>query len=157
MIEILANYFRSVIVLSSHDLLPSVYLCLNQLAPAHEGVELEVGETNFMKAIAQTTGRSMDKIKADVQNTGDLGIIAEKSRSSQRMFTPAPHTVEGMFTKVKNITKMSGATAMLKKVDTIKGIFVACQHSEARFFIRSLAGKLSVSRLQSDHPSHHQG
>jgi DNA ligase-1 len=71
MIEILANYFRSVIVLLS-DLLLSVYLCLNQLAPAHEGVELGVAETNLMKAIAQTTGRSMNKIKADVQNTGDL-------------------------------------------------------------------------------------
>jgi DNA ligase-1 len=33
MIEILANYFRSVIVLSFNDLLPSVHLCLNQLAP----------------------------------------------------------------------------------------------------------------------------
>jgi DNA ligase-1 len=49
------------------------------------------------------------------------------------MFTPAPQTVEGMFTKIKNIAKMrmSGATAMQKKVDTIKGIFVACRHSEA--------------------------
>jgi DNA ligase-1 len=51
-----------------------------------------------------------------------------------------------MFTKIKNIAKMrmSGATAMQKKVDTIKGIFVAYRHSEARFFIRSLAGKLRV-------------
>lgn len=37
MIEILSNYFRSLIVLSPEDLLPSVYLCLNQLAPAYEG------------------------------------------------------------------------------------------------------------------------
>jgi len=37
-IEILANYFRSVIVLSPEDLLPSVYLCLNKLAPAYEGI-----------------------------------------------------------------------------------------------------------------------
>ena len=36
-IEILSNYFRSVIVLSPDDLLPSIYLCLNQLAPAYEG------------------------------------------------------------------------------------------------------------------------
>lgn len=36
-IEILSNYFRSVIVLSPADLLPSIYLCLNQLAPAYEG------------------------------------------------------------------------------------------------------------------------
>ena len=37
MIEILANYFRSVILLSPDDLLLSVYLCLNQLAPAYVG------------------------------------------------------------------------------------------------------------------------
>jgi DNA ligase-1 len=36
-IEILANYFRSVILLSPNDLLMSVYLCLNKLAPAYEG------------------------------------------------------------------------------------------------------------------------
>lgn len=37
-IEILSNYFRSVIVLTPEDLLPSVYLCLNKLAPAYEGI-----------------------------------------------------------------------------------------------------------------------
>jgi DNA ligase-1 len=39
-IEILANYFRSVILLSPADLLLSVYLCLNKLAPAYEGLFL---------------------------------------------------------------------------------------------------------------------
>jgi len=145
MIEILSNYFRSVIVLSPNDLLPSTYLCLNQVAPAFEGLELGVAETNIMKAIAQTTGRSLQQIKQDAQEAGDLGIVAERSRSSQRMmFTPAPHTVEAMFTKLKNIAKMSGATSMQKKVDTIKGLFVACRHSEARFFVRSLLGKLRI-------------
>lgn len=145
MIDILSNFFRSVIVLSPDDLLPSVYLCLNKVAPSFEGIELGVAETNIMKAIAQTTGRSLDQIKRDAQETGDLGIVAERSRSSQRMmFTPAPHTVEGMFNKLKSIAKMSGATSMQKKVDTIKGIFVACRHSEARFFVRSLLGKLRI-------------
>ena len=37
MIEILSNYFRSVIVLSPEDLIPSVYLCLNKIGPAYEG------------------------------------------------------------------------------------------------------------------------
>lgn len=145
MIEILSNFFRSVIVLSPKDLLPSVYLCLNKVAPAFEGIELGVAETNIMKAIAQTTGRSLDQIKRDAQETGDLGIVAERSRSSQRMmFTPAPHTVDAMFNKLKTIAKMTGATSMQKKVDTIKGIFVACRHSEARFFVRSLLGKLRI-------------
>jgi DNA ligase-1 len=36
-IEYLSNYFRSVLVLTPEDLLPSVYLILGQLAPAWEG------------------------------------------------------------------------------------------------------------------------
>ncbi|CAH2261241.1 jg17221 [Pararge aegeria aegeria] len=46
MIEILSNYFRSVIVLTPEDLLPSIYLCLNQLAPAYHSLEL--GECFFV-------------------------------------------------------------------------------------------------------------
>ena len=56
MIEILCNFFRSVIILTPDELLPCVYLCLNKLAPAYEGVELGIGETVLMKAIAQCTG-----------------------------------------------------------------------------------------------------
>lgn len=39
-VEILANYFRSVMALTPEDLLPSVYMCLNQLAPAYHSLEL---------------------------------------------------------------------------------------------------------------------
>lgn len=48
-IDILSNYFRSVILLSPQDLLPSIYLCLNKLGPAYEGLELGVADTYLMK------------------------------------------------------------------------------------------------------------
>lgn len=166
MIEILSNFFRSVILLSPSDLIACVYLSLNQLAPAYEGLELGIAETSLMKVIMQTTGRSMAQIKADAQSTGDLGIVAEKSKSNQRMmFTPDPLTVDGVFVKLKEIAKMSGQSvswirkdssygqlynsmlylqAMNKKVDKIQSIFVACRHSEARFIMRSLLGKLRI-------------
>ncbi|KAL5275303.1 LIG1 family protein [Megaselia abdita] len=145
MIETLSNFFRSVIVLSPKDLMACVYLCLNQLAPAYEGLELGVAETSLMKAIGNTTGRTLAQIKADVANTGDLGLVAEKSKSNQRMmFQPAPLTVESVFSKLQDIAKMTGQSSMNKKIDKIQGMFVACRHSEARFFIRSLYGKLRI-------------
>ncbi|XP_011498498.1 PREDICTED: DNA ligase 1 [Ceratosolen solmsi marchali] len=144
-IEILSNYFRSVIVLSPNDLLASVYLCLNQLAPAYEGLELGIAETNLMKAIASSTGRTIAQIKAELQKVGDLGIVAEGSRSNQKtMFQPPPLTVSSVFTKLKEIAVTTGTASGMKKVDKIQSLFVACRYTEARYLIRSLAGKLRI-------------
>ncbi|XP_069493641.1 DNA ligase 1 [Ambystoma mexicanum] len=144
-IETLSNLFRSVIALSSEDFLPCIYLCLNRLGPAYEGLELGIGETILMKAVAQATGRQLDKIKAEAQEKGDLGLVAESSRSNQRtMFTPPKLSALGVFNKLKEIARMSGNASMNKKIDVIKGIFVACRHSEARYIVRSLAGKLRI-------------
>ncbi|XP_030017070.1 DNA ligase 1 isoform X2 [Sphaeramia orbicularis] len=144
-IETLSNLLRSVLLLSPDDLLCCVYLCLNQLGPAYLGMELGVGETVLMKAVAQATGRQLDKIKAEAQEKGDLGLVAESSRSNQRMmFQPASLTAGGVFRKLKEIAGMSGNSAMNKKIDIIKGLFVACRFSEARYIVRSLAGKLRI-------------
>ncbi|XP_036419526.1 DNA ligase 1 isoform X2 [Colossoma macropomum] len=144
-IETLSNLLRSVILLSPDDLLCCVYLCLNQLGPAYQGLELGVGETVLMKAVAQATGRQLEKIKAEAQEKGDLGLVAESSRSNQRMmFAPANLTATGVFSKLKEIGNMSGNSAMNKKIDIIKGLFVACRFSEARYIVRSLAGKLRI-------------
>ncbi|XP_069805188.1 DNA ligase 1 [Dendropsophus ebraccatus] len=144
-IETLSNLLRSVICLSPGDLLPCIYLCLNRLGPAYEGLELGIGETILMKAVAQATGRQLDKIKAEAQEKGDLGLVAESSRGTQRtMFTPPKLTVPGVFNKLKEIARMTGNAAMNKKIDIIKGLFVACRHSEARYIARALGGKLRI-------------
>ncbi|KAL4149160.1 hypothetical protein QTP88_003163 [Uroleucon formosanum] len=144
-IEILSNYFRSVIVISPEDLLPSVYLCLNKVCPDYIGLELGIAETTLLKAIVQTTGRSMAQVKSDVKKTGDLGIVAEKSKSNQKtMFKPARLTVKSVFDKLKEISEMTGQAVTVKKLDKIQSMFIACQDSEARFLMRSLAGKLRI-------------
>ncbi|CAL8122524.1 unnamed protein product [Orchesella dallaii] len=143
--EILANFFRSVLILSPDDLRLSVYLCLNKLAPAYEGVELGVAETNVMKAIAQATGRSLDKIKSDAAAAGDLGIVAESSRSTQKtLFQPQPLTVQAVFNKLKEVAGMTGSASHAKKISMITSLLVACKYSEARYLARSLLGKLRI-------------
>lgn len=70
-----------------------------------------IADTNLMKAIAQCTGQTLAQIKAKMQKVGDLGIVAEGSRSNQRtMFQPAPLTVPNVYTKLKEIALMTGAS-----------------------------------------------
>lgn len=58
MISLTANYFRSVIATTPQDLLPSVYLILNQVAPTFKGVELGVGDGIIVKSLQDATGKS---------------------------------------------------------------------------------------------------
>ena len=45
----LISAFRAVIATSPADLLPMVYLCTNRVAPAHDGVELGIGDAILIK------------------------------------------------------------------------------------------------------------
>merc|ERR1719461_1589559 len=119
-IEILSNYFRSVMTQTPDDLLPSVYMTLNRLAPAWEGVELGIGDSILMKAICISCGRSVAQIKTDTEKIGDLGLVAEQSRGGQRtMFQPAILTVPSVFRKLQEIAKITGSSSGNKKVDLI--------------------------------------
>lgn len=143
--SILCNLFRSVIALTPDDLLPCLYLCLNKLAPAYEGIELGIGDGVLIKVISEATGRSAQHVKAEFSEKGDLGIIAEASRSTQRtMFAPPKLTAVTVYNKLKEIALMTGHSSVNRKVDKVKGMFVACRQSEARYLIRSLAGKLRI-------------
>eukprot|EP01135_Chromosphaera_perkinsii_P003991 Nk52_evm4s266 gene=Nk52_evmTU4s266 len=143
--EIVVNLLRSVIILTPDDLIPCIYLCLNRLAPQYEGVELGIGDTILMKAIGETTGRSLKSIKDEMATIGDLGEIAESSRGNQMtMFKPKPLTVRGVFTQLLQIAKITGNSSQQRKSGKIKGILVGCRGSEARYIVRSLSGKLRI-------------
>jgi len=74
---LLANFFRSIVALAPDDLLPTLYLCTNSIAPAYENVELGVGDAIIVKALAEATGRQAKDIKAEAADKGDLGLVAE--------------------------------------------------------------------------------
>jgi DNA ligase-1 len=56
----------------------------SQLCPDYMGVELGIGESLIVKAIAQSTGRSVPQIKADMIKVGDLGEVAQVSFAMAR-------------------------------------------------------------------------
>ena len=144
-IRILSNFFRSVFCLSSKDLIHCVYLCVNKVAPDYDGIELGIGETIIIKAIADSTGRTTEQLKLDYKSRGDLGLVAEASRATQRtMFKPKALTVEHVYKKLKEIAQLTGNKSQQRKSDLIKSLLVCCQSHESRYLVRSLIGKLRI-------------
>lgn len=157
-------FLRQVLRLTPQDLLPTIQLMINKLAADYAGIELGIGESLIMKAIGETTGRSLQVIKADQNEIGDLGLVAAKSRSNQpTMFKPKPLTVKGVLEGLMGIATVSGDGSQSRKVAGIKKLLSAADASaagkgnqgidiskdkggasETKFIIRFLEGKLRL-------------
>ncbi|CAN6445852.1 unnamed protein product [Victoria cruziana] len=71
--SILCNMFRSLLALSPEDVVPSVYLCTNRIAPDYQNVEMNVGSSLVVSAIEEACGTSKARIKEMYNSLGDLG------------------------------------------------------------------------------------
>ncbi|KAF9298655.1 hypothetical protein BGZ74_009286 [Mortierella antarctica] len=139
-LDYLVKFLIQVIKLSPESLLTVIYLSINKLCPEYEGLELGIGESLLMKAIAESTGREMKKIKESYAEIGDLGVVAMNSRSNQpTMFKPKALTIPHVFKTLKDIASLSG-----NSVDKIKVLLVSCRNKEAKYLMRSLEGKLRI-------------
>lgn len=154
-------FLQQVLRLTPQDLLPTVQLMLNKLAADYAGIELGIGESLIMKAIGESSGRSLAIIKADHQKIGDLGLVAAKSKSKQgQMFKPKALTVRGVHQGLLDIAKMEGHGSQDQKVRAINKLMASADvssasksidiekdkggPSEAKFLVRFLEGKLRL-------------
>jgi len=157
-------FLRQVLRLTPDDLLHTIHLMINKLAADYAGIELGIGESLIMKAIGESTGRSLQVIKADQNEIGDLGLVAAKSRSNQpTMFKPRALTVKGVRDGLMGIATVAGHGSQEKKIAGIKKLLSAADASlagkgskgvditkdkggasEAKFIVRFLEGKLRL-------------
>lgn len=143
--SILTSAFRAIIRSTPGDLLPTVYLCTNKVSPAHEGVELGIGDATLIKALCQATGRKESVIKDEYDETGDLGIVAAHARASQKtMFKPKPLTIHSVLSTFKEIASSEGAKSQDRKMKLIIKLLAAASENEAGYLMRALQGKLRI-------------
>ncbi|ODQ67022.1 ATP-dependent DNA ligase [Nadsonia fulvescens var. elongata DSM 6958] len=140
-----ADFFLSVLRGNPQALTKVTYLFINRLGPDYEGIELGLGESIILKAIAESTGRTLAQLKLSYKEEGDLGTVAQISRSTQStMFKPQALSVDNVFNDLKAIATSTGSASQTKKANIIQRMLTSCQGNEAKFLIRSLEGKLRI-------------
>lgn len=144
--DILCNMLRTVIATTPDDLLPTVYLAANEIAPAHEGVKLGIGKgSSIIKAISEAFGRTKAQVKQQYTQLGDLGLVAKGSRSSQTViFMHKPLTVVKVADTLRLIAKESGKGSKDKKKDLMKTLLVATTDCEPLYLTRLLQDNLRL-------------
>ena len=144
---VLANLFRLVIAKYKKELIYTIYLIINRLAPDYENLELGVGDQIVMRAMAEAYGRKESELKGmmDRGEVADLGEAALESRVKQSMlFQPAPLTVAKVFKDLRTMAESSGKNSQGTRKDLIKRLLVSGKETEAKFIVRTLQGKLRV-------------
>jgi DNA ligase 1 len=143
---ILTDLFRKIINTTPDDLVPAIYLCVNKLAPAHEGIEMGVGEAILLAALSKTTGSTIAALRAKQKEVGDLGDVAFISRTTQTtMFPPPPLTIRKVFSEMRAIAQGTGkAVVDMKKSKILKLLVASVTKNEAKYLARALQGKLRI-------------
>ncbi|CAN6559892.1 unnamed protein product [Malus baccata var. baccata] len=143
--DIVCNMLRTVMYTTPEDLVPVIYLAANRIAPAHEGLELGIGDASIVKALAEACGRTEAHVKKQYKELGDLGHVAKESRSSQSMMRkPDALTVTKVFSTFRLLAKESGKDSQEKKKNHVKALLVAATDCEPLYLIRLLQTKLRI-------------
>ncbi|XP_021724390.1 DNA ligase 1-like isoform X1 [Chenopodium quinoa] len=144
--DITCNVLRTVIAKTPDDLLEVVYLLANKIAPAHQGLELGIGDATLIKALAEACGATEANVKKLYKDLGDLGDVAKEIRSKQSMMRqPPPLTITKVFNTFQLIAKASGKDSQERKKNYIKSLIVAAKDCEPVYLMRLLQAKLRIS------------
>lgn len=142
---IMTNALRRVVVKSPGDVVAMVHITLGRVAPAHEGLELGVGDGVLIQAIAKTMGVEDKRIKEEYKKTGDLGMVAAGAKGKQTTLArPKPLTVAAVFAALEACAAVQGKDSVKVRRDIICGLLMATRQNEALWIIRVLQGKLRV-------------
>ena len=142
----LTECYRCILEMTPTDLLPAIYLCINKVGPAHEGLKLGVGDSILIKAIANMSGRDdIDTIREHYEAWGDLGSVAMSRKKGQARLAAFDNlSISGVFKRFLAIAEDAGGESQERKRRSIESLLNAARDSEVKFITRSLQVILSI-------------
>jgi len=142
--DILRQLFLKVLLTIWQDLIPCVYISCSQLAPAFHGVEIGVGDALLKKAIMNSLGQSKRAIDINYSELGDLGLVAQKSKRTQRaIFNMKSKKLDLRFV-FDQVRKVADTSSQDGKEKLIHKLLLAGSGAEVKYIVRLLQGKLRI-------------
>ncbi|EGB10375.1 hypothetical protein AURANDRAFT_36790 [Aureococcus anophagefferens] len=135
------------------DLTACVFLLCNKVAPAFENLEMGIGDSLLMKAVAHAFGKNAKHVKGEYEKQGDLGIVAEDARKKQKTLSfgakPKPLLAAKVLAAYREICAISGSKSQDAKIGRMQKLMTAATPVEARYVTRGLQGKLRIGLAES--------
>ncbi|KAH7616567.1 putative DNA ligase 6 [Nannochloris sp. 'desiccata'] len=144
--DILANTFRSVLILTPEDLPSIAYLAVGKIAPEYEqGMELSLGGSTVAAAVSEATGVTRNKLREMYNELGDLGDVAAKCKHTQATLArPLPLTVAGVHATLRGIAAERGPGAGRRRQAAVLMLLRSCREAETKYLVRTLVQALRV-------------
>jgi len=141
--EILAEFFKEV---PKEDLSIVSYLTLGQIASDYDNVVLGLADKTALKAVITSSGQDSTKIKKMFQETGDLGLTAEKvcGKTTMTLIPQGKLSVREVFDKLHKIAKASGSGSQELRTGLLASLLQKASPTEAKYIMRISVGTLRM-------------
>jgi DNA ligase-1 len=127
------------------DVLPTVcYLCQGMIAPEFAGVDLGVAEKLATRAVVTATGVEVERMRATVRQTGDLGQAAEQLMAEAADGRPPSLEVAVVVDTLHQIAAAEGQGSQARKLELLVGLLGRATPLEARYLLRLVTGTLRL-------------
>jgi ATP-dependent DNA ligase len=123
-----------------------IYLIQGKLGPSYEGIELGLAEKMAIRALAQSSGKSVTEILAVYRKMGDLGDTAgeEMQTRNQNTLFSQEMTVDRVFNTLYKIAKTTGSGSQEMKLRLVSSLLNETTPREARYIMKFLMGSLRL-------------
>ncbi len=136
--ELLADVLKSALSTEAENI---AYFSLGELNPVYVGTQFNFAEKGVLKVLARITKTTIDEVKSNSNQTGDLGSVIERYAwevSGDNL------TVDQVHDRLKKLLNFSGTGSQELKEKFLEEILYQLDPISAKYVIRIILGKLRL-------------
>ena len=141
--EIISNFLKK---LDGETLSEVGLLILGKVYPSWSDEEIGIGNKLLMKAVAEATGTTIEKVEDSVRDEGDIGLACIKlvKNKTQQTFFSKPLTIDFVFNSIRKLSTISGNKSTNRKISILLELLSQASPTEAKYLTRTVTEELRI-------------